>query len=484
MLALTLLACTDPTMPAQPDVQPDLVLILANGLREDTDSDGATAQLIETTGVTPGWRFTAAYSQTVQPYTAMGSMLTGRYPSAIPLCSRPARSDQDAAVPFCVEIPAEKPTMAEVLRLYGYRTALITVDASALTPLARGFEETISVGGGALEAAWSDASTQAADWWSRAEGSPRLLVVAGQFHTMELEGAASVAHTTMAMTEAERAAYLAENPWFNERMSEGMSWPIVTDASREMAREAYEDTARRVGTQVKGLLGALAWSRPRWTVLTALHGLTLGEDSGCRSPEQLRVGSHIVLLDRTLRVPLLVYGPTQAERTEIVDEPVELLDLLPTFAALAGAVPPAALSGSDLMKPADPDGIAYAEFGDMLSLRHRGTMLTFRSQLHGVTSADPRLTDRLRGTAPLSLTGEPEQMLSPGRAPYHEYLMHEVAQDPLQTTMLPVGEDSARFMELLEKLLRHRTGPAAPPTGELSWEEIQELRRDGALHYW
>ncbi|MDG1482583.1 MAG: sulfatase-like hydrolase/transferase [Myxococcota bacterium] len=484
MIALTLLACSDPTLPTSPDVQPDIVLVLTSGLREDTVPGGATAQLIEATGVPPGLRFTAAYSQTVQPYIAMGSLLTGHYPSAIPLCSPPVRADPDLPEPFCVALPPEKPTMAEVLSLYGYRTAMITVDAGTLTPLARGFQEIISVGGGTLETAWSDATRAASGWWSASEGHPRLLVVAGQLHTKTLEGAGSVAHTTMAMTEAEQADYLSQNPWFNERISDTMRWPIVTEASRELVREAYEDTAQRVGAQVKGLLGELAWHRPRWTVLTALHGLTLGEDTGCRSPEQLRVNSHIVLLDRTLRVPLLVYGPTPAAHTERVEAPVELVDLMPTFTALAGAVPPAGLPGVDLRAPADPGGVAYSEFGDMLSLRHRGTMLTFRSQVHGITSADPRLTARLLQSAPISLTGETSRRMTPGRTNYYEYLMHEVVGDPLQVSALPVGEDSARFMEMVAMLLERRSGLAAPPTSSLSWEDVQDLRQEGALHYW
>ena len=170
---------------------------------------------------------------------------------------------------------------------------------------------------------------------------------------------------------------------------------------------------------MRTLLGGLTWSRPRWTVLSALHGLSVGEDSGCRSPEQLRANSHIVLLDRTLRVPLLVYGPSPAGQTMTIDDPVELIDIVPTFTALAGAVPPAGLDGSDLLGEVDPEGVAYAEFGDMLALRHRGTLLTFRSQLHGVTSADPRLTDRLLGTAPMSLSGKPEQMLHPNLSLIH-----------------------------------------------------------------
>ena len=74
--------------------------------------------------------------------------------------------------------------------------------------------------------------------------------------------------------------------------------------------------------------------------------------------------------------------------------------------------------------------------------------------------------------------------MTPGRTQYYEYLMHEVAGDPLQTSALPVGEDSERFMEMVALLLERRSGLAAPPTGALSWEEVQDLRREGALHYW
>ena len=485
MLALIMMACSGTTSPPAPAVQPDIVLVLASGLREDVLlGEGATSALIEATGVVPDWRFTAAYAQTVQPYISMGSMLTGRYPSAIPLCSKPAREQPDAPVPFCVSLPTDTPTIAEVLALYGYQTALMTINTSEVLPLARGFEEVMEIRSRTLEDAWSKGNQSAAEWWRQAEGSPRLLVVAGQFHTRELEGASVVAHTTMQMSDAEKAAYLELNPGFAERMNDVMNWPIVTDEARQLVQGSYNETADRVGAQIKDLLGSLAWSRPRWTVFSALHGLTLGEDTGCRSPEQLRVGSHIVLLDRTLRVPMLVYSPRPSGETTTVTEPVELIDLMPTVVALAGAVQPAGLHGSDLRQPADSDGIAYAEFGDMLALRHSGTMLTFRSQLHGVTSADPSLTKRLIGTAPRSLTGTPEQMTSPGRAPYYEYLMHEVRDDPLQSENLPVGEDNPRFMEMVSLLLAHRLGPAAPPTGELSWEQVEQLRNDGALHYW
>lgn len=485
MLAFMMMACSGTTSQPAPDVQPDIVLVLASGLREDVLlGEGATSALIEATGVAPDWRFTAAHAQTVQPYISMGSMLTGRYPSAIPLCSKPARAQSDAPVPFCVELPADKPTMAEVLSLYGYQTALVTINTSEVLPLARGFEEVIEIRGPALEGAWAEGNQKAADWWNRAEGSPRLLVVAGQFHTRELEGASVSAHTAMPMSEAEKSAYLESHPVFAERMTDVMNWPIVTDAARGLVQRAYNDTADRVGGQIKALLGSLTWSRPRWTVLSALHGLTLGEDTGCRSPEQLRVGSHIVLLDRTLRVPMLIYSPRPSGETKTITAPVELIDLMPTFTALAGAVQPAGLNGSDLRAPANANASAYAEFGDMLTIRNQGTMLTFRSQLHGVTSADPGLTERLIGTAPRSLSGTPEQMTSPGREPYYEYLMHDVHADPLQSETLPIGEDSPRFMEMVALLLAHRLGPAAPPTGELSWKQVEELRNDGALHYW
>ena len=219
MLALVLLACSSEPTPTAVEGPPDLVLVLTSGLREDVASDsGATSAFLAQTGVQPDRRYTAAYSQTVQPYTALGSLLTGRYPSAIPLCSRPER-EEDAEVPFCVDIPAEIPTLPEVLTLYGYETALLAVDVDPLLPVARGFGETMAVPD------WRVGAAQAGDWWARSEGSPRLLVIASSLPTPQMHTAATRAHTELEMSEADKAAYLAKNPWLADRLTEDMRWP-------------------------------------------------------------------------------------------------------------------------------------------------------------------------------------------------------------------------------------------------------------------
>ncbi len=490
---LSLLSCSSAPEPQpapprpEPGVQPDVVLVLLSGLREDGSAPPATETLIAAVG-TPAVRFTAAYSQSVNPYISAGSLLTGRYPAAIPICSRPQQHTQQED-PFCMTLPERTPTIPEVMGLYGYSSALVTVNSSDLQPLARGVDAHLESRSSVPDQAWSEAVVQAQGWWQAHTDTPRLLIVAGDLHTQGLESAIVQARSAHLLSEADRDIYRAEHPDIVSRFAPGMPWPILADSGRALIHAAYDTAAGQVGAQVAELLGGLAPAeRPQWTAITALHGMTLGESTGCRSPEQLSPGSHIVLLDRTLRVPLLLYGPEPVTRTIAVDHPVELLDLMPTLATLAGAVLPAALPGADLLPQITAPGeeeIAYAEFGDMLALRYQDTLLTFRSQIHGINSADPRLTERLLQTAPRSLVGAVHSApVGGGRGAYYEFLMHEVTTDPLQTTPLPVGDDQPRFMALVARLLAQRAGPAAPPTAALSWEEIRQLHREGVIHYW
>ena len=77
-----------------------------------------------------------------------------------------------------------------------------------------------------------------------------------------------------------------------------------------------------------------------------------------------------IVLDRTSHVPLLVWGLRAAGITRQIDQPVELVDILPTFASLAGGMLPAGLQGQVLTATPfqeDPDAVAWVEFGDVLA---------------------------------------------------------------------------------------------------------------------
>jgi arylsulfatase A-like enzyme len=228
--------------------------------------------------------------------------------------------------------------------------------------------------------------------------------------------------------------------------------------------------------------------RDSWLMLTSLHGVTLGETTGTCCPEQLRAGSHIVLLDRTLRVPLWLFAPGDRGSTTVVTDPVELVDITPTLLGLADARPIAGLAGQDLLGDAAlDDAHAYAEFGDMLALREGDLMVSFRSQEHGITSIDPVVDERLYHWA--GLFGE-RHLNRDARAnarsldrEIRDARIHDVAADPLQTEDLDILDHPA-LPHLADQLYDLRRGPGAPPPQAMSRERVDELRETGALHYW
>jgi arylsulfatase A-like enzyme len=148
------------------------------------------------------------------------------------------------------------------------------------------------------------------------------------------------------------------------------------------------------------------------------------------------------------------------------DHPVQILDLMPTLVKLAGATPPAGLSGYDLLDEPPATAAAYAEFGDMLALRTERHMVVARSWRHGGTSLDPALDERLSRTPP-----------------YRGWTLHDLRADPTQRDDLSLGAPDL-LEQLAVRLLAVRDGPGAVPGGGLSEEQVAALRASGALGYW
>ncbi|MBI5515858.1 MAG: sulfatase-like hydrolase/transferase [Deltaproteobacteria bacterium] len=102
----------------------------------------------------------------------------------------------------------------------------------------------------------------------------------------------------------------------------------------------YDSAVARVDRALGALLaharGVL--SRPLVLAVTADHGEEFGEHGG--------VYHGSALYDEQVRVPLVLVAPGLGPG--VVPEPVELLDLAPTLAALAGARAPAGARGRDL----------------------------------------------------------------------------------------------------------------------------------------
>lgn len=434
--------------PAAADA-PDLVIIAIAGLREDAETQAAE-RFMAALGEAPTVRFTNAYSVTPNAYVSLGTILSGRYPTATPLCgltSPPGPLPDDA--PWCNRWPKSVPSLPGVLALYGYRTALVTANLAGAGELGKQFQSALPVAENwaNVRSDWTAVSALAGAWWRADTTHPRLLVVAT--NDLAVLSRPDIL-AAMKLSDVEAGGHI----------------------DRTAVVAAYANAAVEAGKGVKQLVAALAGSaggteRRRTTVITGLHGINLGEAA---APWQaLRAGSwNDILLDRTLHVPLAILTSAPAQRRE--EQVVELIDLLPTLIARTEAVLPAGLHGQDVLAAdflADPDATAYAEFGDMLAVRQGNWMWSGRAFFHNRSSLDPELTDFFVGFV--------------GDSP--KFHLHDVARDPFQRKeLLAAHLDEARRMNAL--LLSIRTGAGAAPPSEMDARRIWDLRMSPADGYW
>jgi hypothetical protein len=433
-------------LPAEGE-QPDIVLITVDGLRADpAGEDFAEAAflggLAETWERAPTWRFRAAYAQSVQPFISLASLLVGRYPSGIPICGRPTTTAGLGEAVWCTRVPDTQRPLPEVLGIYGYKSALTyqrLVEGRDLEPLYP--RVLITNPTDDRDPDYDLTRRAAATWWEDSAGAPRFL--------------------TACLSWLSSAEGL---------MVKAVGSPAKLDEAQQAAvAEIYREGAAGLGREAGRLLSALPGDP--WVVITSGHGLSLGETVGSWQPEQLYRPTHQLLLDRTVRVPLLIFAPGGGETREI-DWPVELVDLFPALARLGGAVPPSALSGQDLLGQiaagAPEDAWGYSEFGDMLSLRSGDYFLVFRNYLHGGSSLDPALTENLQQ--------EPRQGDD-------NYRLYKVTTDPMQAhTVAHLKPRTVR--ELRDQLLQIRTGEGAPPDGSMTREGLQALKDSRKMGYW
>lgn len=286
-------------------------------------------------------------------------------------------------------------------------------------------------------------------WWTSEVATPRFLLVASFLGSEALGRSCAAEH----------------------RLPRGASPtdarpPEVPEALLTRISQDYVDAAREAGAFVRALREALPRGpRPRWLVVSSLYGLNLAEYGGTQT-NQLQCADHGHLLERNLHVPLLVEGAGSSPRRE---EIVELLDLLPTLARAAGAPPPAQARGHDLLG-AQGEASAYAEYGDMLSLRAGAFRLGVRCFNHGGSSLDPGLDEALASDARLL---EGPTMTGTRCATS----LHDVERDPRQTRdLMPTETVRALHQELL-KARQGRAAPALPP-------EPDRIHGEKRIGYW
>lgn len=442
--------------------QPDIVLLMTSGLRADpAGKGGAEAEFAAGLGL-DARRYTNAYAQSASAFVSVGSLMTGRYATSLPLCGLfttgvdgvmsahvQPNAVQDRA--WCAELPKGTRTLPEVLGIYGYETALMTVGLTGIELVAPGFGTTYTVPEAATGGTdWGALSAAATRWWGEHAEAPKLLVV----QTSDLQ----------VVQRPELMAAMGIGLAHEAAEAIGEAKLAATDAGR--ADAVYRQEARVVGAQFGALAASLSSSRRRWVVATSTNGMSLLEPGGF-ADMAVPAFTASYSLDRIVHVPLLVSGPDIQPGSD--DRVVQLTDLLPTFAEVGHAVPPADALGRSLLA-AEGDGYAYSEFGDTLLLREGSYVLVFRGFLHHGTMIDPQLDERMTD---LRARDDPKF-----------FTMHEITRDPWQTENLRF-RDAARFEALKAHMVRIRTGVAAPPAD--TWADphrLWEVRMARSQGYW
>ncbi len=450
---------------ASPDA-PDLLLVLVAGARADLGGAGALGPLIRQTLDARGVSmFASAYAQSPSPFVSLGSVLTGRYPTAVPMCGLP---DLDAPVeqrPWCATLPEQRHSLPEVLALYGYRTTLLYANLPAADVFEGRFQQAVDLTVSPEDARtdWERLHREAAAFWRQPGDQPRLLVVVVAdmqvFQRPDLAAMTGWSGQVSQLVEP----MLAQRPELAQR--------VTGPADPQQLYRAYEQAAQGLAAGIRGLLATTAAEarRPRWVVVAGSTGINLGEAGG-GAAEHPTWGANPLLLQRTVHVPLLIIPPDPETPPRDIKQPVELVDLFPTLARLAGAVPPAGLPGQDLLLEPFPDDVmawSYAAHGDMLALRQGSLLYSVRGMFHNGTALDPEVTDFL--------------VKAPEVGAFRQ--LHDVMADPLQEHDLALErpEDLATLHRLLVEI---RTGVAAAPEGSLTVQRLWELRMTRSEGYW
>lgn len=439
----------------------DIVLLLVAGLRADAPGQaGAETAFFDAIPRTPAVRYTAAYSQSASPFISLGTVLTGRYASAIPMCGMyvggAGASTEGRA--WCADIPSDRHSLPEVVALYGYRTALVTAGAREMEVLADEFQTWIDVpDAGAGEGTdWSELIDETLAWWRADASRPRLLVVLAEDLTSE----------TIPQMRNELGA--------EHRLRRGVSgaYEGVSEADQQRVAEIYREASDVAGRQLGGLLTGLtdgADTRPWQAFVGSTNGVNLLESTGF-AVERVYPFDNGMVLDRTVHVPLAAYRSGETPQTRSVDGPCELRALFSTAILHSGGALPAGMQEFDLLEESyTGEERVYTEFGDMLGLRKGQHLIVFRGFVHDGNTVDPELDRRLEDA---DLITEPDH-----------YVLSDVVADPFQTRDLRQS-DGALFQQLRNELIEVRTTHAAVPRDALTPERLWELRMSPSQGYW
>jgi uncharacterized sulfatase len=214
---------------------------------------------------------------------------------------------------------------------------------------------------------------------------------------------------------AEAAAQVPEAAWFTTPPN----WGIDPQKQREVIR-AYYASISFLDAQVGRVLDALdrlGLADNTIVIFMSDHGYLLGERGQWMKQ---------MLFERSARTPLLMAGPGVTAKGRASKRIVELLDLYPTLAELAGIAPPPALHGRSLAPLLRDPGAQWNH--PALTQVLRGPVAA-RFKGYSVRNERWRYTeweDGKRGTELYDEDGDPNELRNLAEDPKHSKVVAEM----------------------------------------------------------
>ncbi len=334
-----------------PGGRPNIVLISVDTLRADHlgsyGYDRPTSPELDALAA-DGTRFSAAISQAPWTTPAQMSLLTSLYPTAhgVNQTFDNLKASLQGESVYRV-LPQGVPTLATALKREGYRTAAITGGYTVAGDLGfhHGFDTYYDRGQHYLrKPIW----TRLERWLDHRRGSPFFLF----FHTFEVH----TPYTRLTMADGlftdTQIEELGEI-FAGRRGGEGTMWERIRRYLRaqglyepHIVSALYDGGIRHTDAFLGRLFEALE-DRGLYDrtilVVTSDHGEGFGEHSG-------KLAQHgDSMYEELIRVPLILRLPDHPERGQVIDRPVELIDVAPTLLEAAGVPVPGGMQGRSLL---------------------------------------------------------------------------------------------------------------------------------------
>ena len=341
--------------PSTSQKAPNIVLVVIDTLRADALSPYNAER--ESENISPvlallaqkGTRFDKAYAQAPWTRPSTASLFTGLYPAS-----------HGIVTPFDPLDPSLQ-TMASMLKKRGYQTVGFSANpqVSAAFGFHNGFDRFWSSttqlkdrsagvrllrkwglgkvekqpARGVLHSTADDVNLAVKEW---VDGNPANAPTFIYVHYLDPHDPYTAPEDLLGqphLTDVEEAPLYAsqELPPYPLR---GSSLPEVSPLELRELQRRYDAEIRFVDDRLGKLLEQLRahgiWSEEDYLIITSDHGEEFYEH------KQWQHGRS--LYEEMIRIPLIVVGPTVA-KNHVVQEPVELVDVLPTLAVWAGGAP-------------------------------------------------------------------------------------------------------------------------------------------------